>query len=111
MKKLLLFVVMLFILSSVNAVLIDTSNHYSVQVSSVQLRSDSDSFWGNSIDAEDNDAVDIRSDIFLDYYNYYGTSYYPYDWIDIFAEIYGYDNGWNKKCFIELSELHFSLLV
>ncbi len=86
--------ILIFILTTVNAaILVDTSHYYDVEVGSVQLRSDYDYYWDNTIDARDNDAIDVKAEIYLDYYNYYGDSYY-YDWVEVYAEIEGYDNGW-----------------
>ncbi len=93
-KFLSIIMLLIFILSNVNsAVFTDTSHPFFVEVSSVELRSDYDSYWSNSINVNDNDAVDIRAELFLDYYNYYGDYYYN-DWIQAYAEIYGYNNGW-----------------
>ncbi|MFH1664027.1 MAG: hypothetical protein ABH986_04450 [archaeon] len=93
-KFLSIIISFIFILTAVNAVLIDSSDAYFVEVSSVQLRSDYDSYWSNSVTANDNDSIDIRAEIFLDYYNYYADHYSYYDWVEAYAEIYGYDNGW-----------------
>jgi len=96
MKKFLTLIIsLIFILATVNAaILIDTSNAYAVEVSSVQLKGDYDYTWSTSIKANDNEAIDIRADIFLDYYNYYADRYYPDDFVEVWAEVFAWDDGW-----------------
>jgi hypothetical protein len=93
-KFIALIVFLLFVVNTVSAVAVDTSNHYQVEVSSVQLRSEQDYYWSNSIQARDKEAIDIRAELFLGYNNYYGYSSKPFDWIETWAEIYAWDNGW-----------------
>lgn len=91
-KFLALILILVFLFSSVNA-LVQTYYPYYPEVAWVELRSEYDSYWDNSITANKGDAIDIRAQIYVnyDYYNYpyYDPVYDPYDRVQVWAEVYG----------------------
>ncbi|MEW6295401.1 MAG: hypothetical protein AB1467_03855 [Candidatus Diapherotrites archaeon] len=92
-KKLLLSLMVLF--SAIFLFSQASAQPFTASVNFVEVKSDSDNTWSNTVNAIDGDSVDIKASVFLGYYEYYNVEPipYPYVRVEAKAEIYGYDGS------------------
>lgn len=65
---------------------------YNLEISNVEVRSDYEHSYSPSVDAEVDNYVDVRADIYLEYGDYYDSVPEDvYELVDAYVEVYGFD--------------------